>query len=72
MALTVSSGSEFRTRVKPYLINGLEKGIPSLFVDVKSLYQNPEKMAAVGEIVEELIESLQKDSSLHDDGTSTS
>lgn len=68
MALTLSTGSEFRNRVKPYLVNGLEKGIPSLFVDVKSLYKDGEKMAAVGEIVEELIEALQKDSSLHDDG----
>jgi hypothetical protein len=68
MALTLAAGDEFRNRVKPYLVNGLEKGIPSLFVDVKSLYADKEKMAAVGGIIEEVIEALQKDSSLHDDG----
>lgn len=70
MALTLSTGAEFRNRVKPYLINGLEKGIPSLFVDIKSLYTDAEKMVAVGEVVEDVIESLQKDASLHADGES--
>lgn len=54
--------------MKPYIVDKLEKGIPSLFVDVKSLYRDAEKMAAVGEIVEEIVETLQKESSLHEDG----
>ena len=45
--------------------------MPSLFVDVKGLYRDASKMAAVGEIVEELVVDLEKEK-LHDDGESTS
>lgn len=69
LALTIATGTEFRSRIRPYLVNGLEKGIPSLFVDVKSLYADADRMAAVGEVVEEIIETLQKEASLHGDGT---
>ena len=41
--------------------------MPSLFVDVKGLYRDASKMAAVGEIVEELVADLEKEK-LHDDG----
>ena len=64
-------GEAFRPLARSYLINGLEKGVPSLFVDVKGVYIDyPEKMAVVGEIVEEIIGQLSKDLGLHDDGIS--
>ena len=48
---------------------GLERGIPSLFVDIQGVYTgSPEKMATVGEIMEEVISQLEKDDGLHDDG----
>lgn len=46
---------------------GLEKGVPSLFVDVKGLYTDAGKMALVGEVVEEIVQKLEQ-GSLHDDG----
>lgn len=48
----------------------LEKGIPSLFVDIKSLYADGEKLRMVGEVVEDLIKSLEGELSLHGDGES--
>jgi hypothetical protein len=62
-------GETFRKLARDYLIAGLEKGVPSLFVDVKGLYRDASKMAAVGEIVEELVVDLEKEK-LHDDGMS--
>ena len=50
----------------------LEKGIPSLFVDIKSLYEDGEKMRVVGEVVEDLIKGLEGEVSLHGDGESCS
>jgi len=64
------SGSEFNDLVKQYIVTGLERGIPSLFVDVKSLYDAPEKMTAVGEIIEEITGQLEAETSLHQDGMS--
>jgi hypothetical protein len=69
IALT-RAGEKFRELTKTYLVSGLERGVPSLFVDVKGVYIDAERMRMVGEIVEEIIFQLEKDSSLHDDGAS--
>jgi len=58
----------FRDLVKSYLITGLERGVPSLFVDVKGVYSSSNKMSIVGEVVEYIVSQLEKDASLHDDG----
>jgi N-alpha-acetyltransferase 15/16, NatA auxiliary subunit len=52
LALTIASGDKFQELVHPYLLNGLSKGIPSLFVDIKSLYNDDSKRQTVEEIVE--------------------
>ena len=52
LALTVAAGKEFRELVKPYLLSGLTKGIPSLFSDIKALYRDDEKRQIVEDIVE--------------------
>lgn len=65
----ISAGETFRQLAREYLIAGLEKGVPSLFVDVKGLYTDGDKMKTVGEIVEDIVSQLEKES-LHDDGTS--
>ena len=49
-------------------MNGLEKGVPSLFVDVKGVYVDASRMAIVGEILEDIVKSLENGSSLHGDG----
>lgn len=44
--------------MKPYLLSALNKGIPSLFADVKALYDDPHKQQVIEDIVESLRESL--------------
>ncbi|KAG8706720.1 hypothetical protein FRC08_000892 [Ceratobasidium sp. 394] len=51
-ALKYDVGEEFRPLVESYLWNGLTRGIPSLFVDVKSLYVDDEKRRVALEIME--------------------
>ncbi|ORY35432.1 NMDA receptor-regulated protein 1-domain-containing protein [Naematelia encephala] len=69
LTLDIAQGEAFRDRARTYLINGLERGVPSLFVDVKGVYQDATKMAVVGEIMEELVAELEKNASLHNDAT---
>lgn len=52
------TGETFKELAKPYLLQALTKGVPSLFVDVKSLYVDVDKQQAIEDIVEELRESL--------------
>ncbi|CUA71486.1 N-alpha-acetyltransferase 16, NatA auxiliary subunit [Rhizoctonia solani] len=58
LSLDVALGDEFRSLVEPYLWTGLQRGIPSLFVDIKSLYKNDEKRAVVEEVVEGFLAKL--------------
>ena len=46
--------------VRPYLLSGLARGVPSLFADIKSLYSNVKKRDAVQEIVEGVLADLEK------------
>ena len=69
LPLDIAQGEEFRKRVRAYLITGLERGVPSLFVDVKGVYTDKEKLAIVGEVLEEVIGKLEKGTSLHNDET---
>jgi hypothetical protein len=56
--LNWKQGDEFKELVQAYLIAGLSKGIPSLFVDIKALYENGEKKSVIEELVEGWRESL--------------
>ncbi|WWC71667.1 uncharacterized protein I206_105625 [Kwoniella pini CBS 10737] len=67
LALDFSSGDKFRELARAYIVKGLERGVPSLFVDVKGVYTDSTKMKVVGEIVEEIVSKLEKDASLSDD-----
>ncbi|CAE6534150.1 unnamed protein product [Rhizoctonia solani] len=58
LSLDVALGDEFRSLAEPYLWAGLQRGIPSLFVDIKSLYNVDEKRATVEEIVEGFLAKL--------------
>ncbi|PFH47386.1 hypothetical protein AMATHDRAFT_152156 [Amanita thiersii Skay4041] len=55
LSLTVASGDEFKKLVKSYLFSSLEKGIPSLFADVKALYKDDFKCQTIESIVEDSI-----------------
>lgn len=55
LALSTSTDlSTFRELAQPYLLSGLIKGVPSLFVDIKSLYVTDD---ARRQIVEEIVEA---------------
>jgi tetratricopeptide (TPR) repeat protein len=44
--------------VKPYLERALQKGIPSLFSDVKNLYSDPFKLQSIQDIIEDIRSSV--------------
>ncbi|WVQ81930.1 hypothetical protein IAT38_004057 [Cryptococcus sp. DSM 104549] len=69
MALDFAQGDQFRQLAEAYIVKGLERGVPSLFVDIKGVYSDAAKMTAVGEIVEGIISKLEKNATLNDDGS---
>ncbi|TFY67170.1 hypothetical protein EVJ58_g1798 [Rhodofomes roseus] len=58
LALNIADGDQFKELATAYLTAGLEKGIPSLFADVKALYRDPAKRQAIQDIVEGIREEL--------------
>jgi peptide alpha-N-acetyltransferase len=50
----------FRPLANAYLMRGLKKGIPSLFVDLKPLYQDTQKRAILEELVDGYRRSLEE------------
>lgn len=58
LALNLAQGDQFRNLADAYLRAGLEKGIPSLFADVKALYKDVQKQQVIEDLVETLRESL--------------
>lgn len=46
-------GEEFKQRAREYIHNGIIRGIPSIFSDVKGLYTDVAKQEAIEEIVED-------------------
>ncbi|KAJ7627570.1 NMDA receptor-regulated protein 1-domain-containing protein [Mycena polygramma] len=50
LALTIATGDHFRELLEPYLVSGLKKGVPSLFSDIKGLYQDQPKQQIIEEV----------------------
>ncbi|GHJ85614.1 hypothetical protein NliqN6_2016 [Naganishia liquefaciens] len=59
LALDVAQGDDFQQRIRAYLKAGLEKGIPSLFVDLKGLYKDQTKLQTIEDILEEMKKKLE-------------
>lgn len=57
-SFTPFPGDTFKALVKPYLERALEKGVPSLFSDVKNLYTDPFKLQSIQDIVEDIRSSV--------------
>jgi hypothetical protein len=51
-------GDDFKELVRPYLLSRLKKGIPSLFADIKGLYDDASKQ----QIVEDIVEAAREES----------
>ncbi|OXA45499.1 N-alpha-acetyltransferase 16, NatA auxiliary subunit [Folsomia candida] len=58
LPLDCAEGEEFLTYLRPYLAAALDKGTPSLFTDIKPMYQNPAKVIQIGNLVESMANSL--------------
>ncbi|KAI4164684.1 MAG: hypothetical protein LQ342_001658 [Letrouitia transgressa] len=77
------SGDDFREAANRYLQQMLQKGVPSTFANVKSLYHRPDKKLAIQELVESYVTGMhtplpngtansQNDSEKQSDGKETS
>lgn len=56
--LLITPGDDFRALADRYILSALEKGIPSLFADIKALYTDTSKRDIIQTIVEALREKL--------------
>ncbi|KAJ4468810.1 NMDA receptor-regulated protein 1-domain-containing protein [Lentinula aciculospora] len=71
LSLSLASGEEFQTLAQAYLLSGLTKGIPSLFVDVKSLYTDTTKLKSLQDIAESIRKDTTPDPSVASSSVST-
>ncbi|XP_075154691.1 N-alpha-acetyltransferase 15/16 [Haematobia irritans] len=58
LPLDVATGDTFKSVLDNYLRLGLRKGVPPLFVNVRSLYSQPEKATLVEELILQYYENL--------------
>ena len=58
--LNYASGDKFRNLVDKYLRHALHKGAPPLFVDLRSLYTQPEKAKIIEELLLGYVAALTK------------
>uniref|UniRef100_A0A8D8ZZN1 N-alpha-acetyltransferase 15, NatA auxiliary subunit n=1 Tax=Cacopsylla melanoneura TaxID=428564 RepID=A0A8D8ZZN1_9HEMI len=70
LVLNYLTGDQFRTQIDKYLRRGFHKGVPPLFVNLRSLYSDPERCKIIQELVESYVEALSKTGhfSLQDEG----
>lgn len=61
-------GNTFRNEVDSYLRAGFHKGVPPLFVDLRSLYKNKQKIQIIEELLESYVNNLTKFSSFDSEG----
>ena len=61
LALKIAAGDEFKELAKLYVLSSLQKGIPSLFADLKALYKDEFKRQTIETIVEESIKDQPPD-----------
>lgn len=62
------AGEQFRILVDKYLRQGLHKGVPPLFVDLRSLYKDPEKVEVIERLVLQYVDALQKIGKFSEEG----
>ncbi|GLG97471.1 NMDA receptor-regulated protein 1 [Gryllus bimaculatus] len=60
LPLNYAKGDEFRLIVDKYLRQGLHKGVPPLFVDLRSLYKDPEKIEIIQRLLLQYVDALKK------------
>lgn len=60
LPLNYASGSKFKELVDKYLRRGLHKGVPPLFVDLRSLYVDPDKVRIIESLLLQYVDALNK------------
>lgn len=60
LALNYASGDTFKNLVDKYMRKGLTKGVPPLFVDLRSLYVDKQKVEIIEALNLQYVESLKK------------
>lgn len=68
MVLLYVLGNTFRSEVDSYLRAGFHKGVPPLFVDLRSLYKNKHKVQIIEDLLESYVNNLTKFSSFASEG----
>lgn len=58
LPLNFATGDEFKRLVDKYMRKALSKGVPPLFVDLRSLYSDPDKVKMIEELIVDYINSL--------------
>lgn len=58
LPLDVANGKTFHELIDTYLRQNIRKGVPPLFVSLRSLYKDTEKVAAIAQLVESYVENL--------------
>ncbi|XP_052794232.1 N-alpha-acetyltransferase 15, NatA auxiliary subunit-like [Mya arenaria] len=58
--LSFVTGDLFRQLIDKFLRNGLHKGVPPLFINIKTLYKDPERVAVIEELCLGYVESLKE------------
>lgn len=59
LPLNVATGSRFSEIVDDYLRRGLRKGVPPLFVNIRSIYKDSEKVQAISDLIHTYHDNLQ-------------
>lgn len=60
LPLNYATGDQFKKLVDRYLRRGLHKGVPPLFVDLRSLYSNKEKVQIIEDLLLQYVNCLKK------------
>jgi len=68
LPLNFLSGPEFVKTVSKYISTALRKGVPPIFVDLRPLYSDPEKIEAIEKVVTGFMENLLSVGSFDADG----
>lgn len=58
----------FKKEVDHYLRRGLHKGVPPLFVDLRSLYKDKSKVTIIEELMDKYVTSLNESGRFSEEG----
>ena len=72
LVLDVATEETFRKRLSTYVVDGLNKGIPSLFSELKGLLQDPSKRNIMLHVLQSMRDSIESGKTIEGDDVDTS